>query len=334
MVGHRAMKRRTMRFGSVAALVSCLLASRAVRAEPTSAEKATAEALFQQGTELMSEKRFATACEKFEGSQQLDPALGTMLRLADCYDRMGKSASAWALFREAASMARTRGEAERERIAAERATDLEKRLPKIELRVDRKTAPPGLEIQINGMSVPRATWDAPMPVDPGSKRVSASAPDRMGWSTTVEVSTGSDVRSVDVPPLAPKPKSEAPEAAPASPGALRSVGYVAGSLGIASLAVGGLLSYKAYDTNQQSLSQCRFEDPNACTAEGKETRDRAQALASGATIAFVAGGAALAGGVVLLLSSRSSEPHRLQSELRASAAPAPGGASIRLEGTW
>jgi hypothetical protein len=257
-----------------------------------------------------------------------------MLRLADCYDRVGKSASAWALFREAASMARTRGEADRERIAAERAVDLEKRLSKIELRVDRKNVPSGLEIQINGMSVPRATWDAPIPVDPGSKRVSASAPDRTGWSTTVDVPQGPDVRTVEIPQLAPKPKSEVPEAtAPGSHGTLRSVGYVAGSLGIASLAVGGLLSYKAYDANQQSLSQCRYEDPNACTPEGKDTRDRAKDLASGATIAFIAGGAALAGGVVLFIASRSSEPHRA-GELRASAVPAPGGAALRLEGTW
>src|SRR6185436_1359623 len=173
------------------------------------------------------------------GSQQLDPALGTMLRLADCYDRVGRSASAWALFREAASVARTRGEADRERIAVERAGELEKRLTKIELKVDRKGAPAGLEIQLNGVNVPRATWDAPLPVDPGKQRIVASAPDRISWSGTLELPEGSGVRAIEVPALAPKPRVEAAESMapasstrePASRGSTqRTLGYVTGGL--------------------------------------------------------------------------------------------------------
>src|SRR3954451_13696444 len=80
------------------------------RAEPSATERATAEALFEQGTELMGRNQLASACEKFEASEQLDAALGTMLRLADCQDRVGKTASAWAMFREAASVAHTRNE--------------------------------------------------------------------------------------------------------------------------------------------------------------------------------------------------------------------------------
>jgi len=284
-----------------------LLAPGGAAAEPSATERATAEALFQQGTELMSEKRFAMACEKFEGSQQLDPALGTMLRLADCYDRVGRSASAWALFREAASVARTRGELDRERIAVERAGELEKRLSKIELKVDRKNAPAGLEIQLNGMNVPRATWDTPVPVDPGKQRIVASAPDRASWSGTLDVPEGPGVRSMEVPALAPKPRLESAETSLArstggggheSSGrgsAQRAVGYVASGLGVVGVAVGGFLSYKAYDAKQDSLAQCRVDDPNACTLQGKEMRDDAKRLANTATLALLGGGALLAG---------------------------------------
>src|SRR5438132_1600692 len=140
-------------FGKAAAAAwalstAAMLAASPVRADPSASERAAAEALFQQGTSLMQDKQFAKACDKFEGSNQLDPALGTMLRLADCYDRVGKTASAWAVFRESASLARTRNEGEREKIAADRAADLEKRLSKIELKVDAKNAPPGLEIRL------------------------------------------------------------------------------------------------------------------------------------------------------------------------------------------
>jgi hypothetical protein len=306
-------------------------------AEPSGAEKATAEALFQQGTELMQERKFAVACEKFEGSQQLDPALGTMLRLADCYDRTGKSASAWALFREAASVARTRGELDRERIAVERANELEKRLSKIELKVDRKNAPAGLEIQLNGVNVPRATWDAPVPVDPGRQRVVASAPDKTPWSATFDVSEGPGVRSIEVPALVAKPKGESAEAASAPTGrgsTLRTLGYVTGGLGAVGLALGGFLSYQAYGKKQDSLAQCRVDDPNACTPQGKEMRDDAKRTADTATLLFVGGGALVAGGLVLVLSAQSSEPRAPARELKASAALTGGGAGLRLEGTW
>src|SRR5258705_6614820 len=129
-------KRRRAVFASGAIGLAVAFATGRAAGDPSATERATAEALFQQGTELMSEKRFAPACEKFEGSQQLDPALGTMLRLADCYDRVGRTASAWAEFREATSMARTRNEPEPQRIATEPASDLGKRLSQLQFKVE------------------------------------------------------------------------------------------------------------------------------------------------------------------------------------------------------
>src|SRR5690606_7586735 len=104
-------------------------------AQTSSTQRAAAEALFQQGTALMDEKHYAEACDKLAGSQELDPALGTMLYLADCYEQAGRTASAWALFRQASESAKHAGQAERERIAAERASSLAQRLSKLELKV-------------------------------------------------------------------------------------------------------------------------------------------------------------------------------------------------------
>jgi hypothetical protein len=338
------MRKRThLRWLSFAAAIGAAsLYVRTAVAEPSAAEKAQAEALFQQGTELMSQKRFAAACEKFDGSEQLDPALGTMLRLADCYDRSGKTASAWALFREAASIAKTRAEPDRERIANERAADLEKRLSKLEVRVDRRNVSPGLEIQLNGVAIPRATWDAPVPVDPGHQRITASAPDRAPWSMTIDVAEGPGLRSVEVPALAPKPHVEVqePAAAPAiqetsgRASILRTSAYVAGGLAVVGFAAAGLFGYQAYDAKQQSLTQCRVDDPNACTPAGKDLRDDAKRHANNATLAMAGGGAMLAGSVILFLSSRSAEPHAPTREVKASLDWTGSRAGLRLEGTW
>src|SRR5579863_8518518 len=63
---------------------------------------ATATTLFQEGREAAKKGDYATACAKMEESFRLDPAVGTLLNLADCQEHMGHPASAWQRFREAA----------------------------------------------------------------------------------------------------------------------------------------------------------------------------------------------------------------------------------------
>src|SRR5687768_7618823 len=81
-------------------------------------DKAAAEALFDQGVRLMKQNNFADACPKLEESDRIDPAVGTLLYLGECYERVGKTASAWATFREAASIANNSNQADRARVAS------------------------------------------------------------------------------------------------------------------------------------------------------------------------------------------------------------------------
>jgi hypothetical protein len=321
---------------------TALLATSPADADPSPSERAAAEALFQQATSLMQDKQFAKACEKFEGSNQLDPALGTMLRLADCFDRVGKTASAWVFFREAASLARTRNEGEREKIAADRAADLEKRLSKVELKTDVKSAPVGLEIRLNGAVIPRASWDAPIPVDPGKQQIDASAPERAPWSTTVDVVEGPALQSIDVPALVLKHAAGA--AANGAPGAesvavrgsaQRTLGYVAGGIALAGLATSAFLTWRAFDLKQQSLDHCRPEDVNACTQEGVDQRAAARQWATGATVAIGISVPLLAGGIFLLLSApRTETAHVSARALSPTVGFVRSGATLGIKGRW
>ena len=78
-------------------------------AQSSSGDKAAADALFDEGKRLLAAGDTAQACAKFETSMKLFDQLGTRLNLADCYEKVGRTASAWAEFREAASLATKRG---------------------------------------------------------------------------------------------------------------------------------------------------------------------------------------------------------------------------------
>jgi hypothetical protein len=151
--------------------------------------------------------------------------------------------------------------------------------------------------------------------------------------------------SVEVPTLAVKPDTapttsvmlngSADLAMPGRGNTQRAIGYVVGGLGVMGLATGGFLSYRAYDLNRKSLEQCRADDPNACTAEGKDRRDDAKFSATGATVAIAAGAALLASGIVLIVRApRAEQKSSLVHDVRLLASPSLTGGSVRLLGKW
>lgn len=288
--------------------VALLLRSGTLLAEPTATQRAAAEGLFQQATELMDQHRYAEACEKFAASQELDAGLGTMLYLADCYDQAGRSASAWALFHEAADTARRTNQPDRERIAHERAANLEDHLSKLELKVPAARRVPGLELRINDSAVPSASWNAPLPVDPGVTRIEARAPGKKPWQVQIKVAEGPATQSVEVPPLADAPpdptlnKTGAGSlgAAPPNGSAQRTIGYVMGAAGIVAVAAGGFFGYRAYSLNKQSKGDCRADDPNACTPSGVAERESAKTAGALSTIATLSGALMIGSGITLV----------------------------------
>ena len=167
-------------------------APRADAATTSGARVAAAQALFEQGRELVLQGRAREACPKFEESQRLDAGLGTQFNLADCYERLGKLASAHALFTEVAERARVTGQKQREQVARERAAAVESHSSKLLIVV-----PTGrvaeLRVERDGVEVRRAQWNVPVPVDPGVHRVRAWGPGLSEWASEVTVPEGGAV---------------------------------------------------------------------------------------------------------------------------------------------
>ena len=188
-----------------APLVSLLLVLTKAHAEPSATDKAAAEALFDQGKELLRASRLDEACPKFAESQRLDPGVGTLLHLGDCYERTGRLASAWATFREASALARVGGDTKRDALAQQRFAKLEPLLPRLSVNV---TEVPGLVVTDGASTIAKASFGLAMPVDPGDHVVRASAAGYQDFQVTVHVGQG-ERQIVDVPALtkvAPPPE--------------------------------------------------------------------------------------------------------------------------------
>ncbi len=177
-------------------------------AEASFADKAAAQTLFDEGRKLMADGKFAEACPKLAESQKLDPGVGTQFHLADCYEHVGQTASAWAAFLEAAAGAKSLGQTERERVARERAAALAPRLSKLTIVAARGADVAGLEIKRDGSAVGRPLWGSAVPVDPGSHVVEAAAPGKKPWRTTVQVIGEQASLVVTVPALEQAPPAE------------------------------------------------------------------------------------------------------------------------------
>src|SRR5688572_26350009 len=172
------------------------LAAGVGRADP----RAQAQALFEEGRRLLDEGETAQACPKLAASTRLEPRVASKLSLASCYERLGRTASAWREYQEVAALAAKAGESEwqREMYAIERVTVLEKKLVRLTITVAETT--PGLVIQRNGEMVPPAQLGVAVPVDPGDQLISASAPGKATWSRTVKIAR-EPASGVAVPPM-------------------------------------------------------------------------------------------------------------------------------------
>jgi tetratricopeptide (TPR) repeat protein len=297
-------------------------APRTAYAEATLSDKAAAQSLFDEGRTLMAKGQYGEACPKLAESQRLDPGLGTQFNLADCYEHLGQTASAWAGFLEVASLAKGAGQADRERVARERAAQLQPKLSKLTITAAEADIP-GMEIKRDGVVVGRGLWGAALPVDPGMHTVEAAAPGKKPWQTTAEVAPGGASAVVSIPRLEDAPvalasrTSGAAEAtgaggASSSSGARRTTGFIVGGLGIVGLTVSTIFALQAKATYNDSKKSCAKADPNLCDSEGVRLRNDARRKGDIATVAFGIGAAALAAGTVLVLMSPGGERRALE----------------------
>jgi hypothetical protein len=187
---------RTIRWLGPSAAAFVALASRQARAEPSRTQPTTndarAEILFNTAKQLQSGGQTADACDLFSESKRLAPGIGVSLHLADCYERVGRTASAWQEFESAERMARDRGDDKRADLARDHARALEPRLERLTLATAPGAAHPGWQVMLDGAQLPADHWNTAMAMDPGDHTVVVGVPGRAARTLRAHLDAGSN----------------------------------------------------------------------------------------------------------------------------------------------
>jgi hypothetical protein len=302
--GHGALiMKRVTRFFSVAAL---LLATSVVCAAP-----GVAQQRFEEGRALMKDNKPREAIPKFLASLAAEPTAAAALNLADAYERIGQTASAYHRFRQVEELTREKDPL-RAQEAKKRADALYPRLATITVKPAQS---PDARVTIDGAPLERTSWGTPRPFDIGSHEVIVEGGGRR-IAKTLTIVAENDRLAVDpdellreaAPPISdpktlapPPPPQHRPEESSSSP--LRVVGVATAAVGIAGLVTGGVFGLLAFDAKSDLESRCPQYPvcPRGSENEVNDAEDRAKSLGGASTISFAIGGALVAAGVVLFL---------------------------------
>lgn len=292
------------------------------RAAADSRESAAAR-LFEEARALQLKGHQDDACARFEASEKLEPAVGTLLNLAECAARKGATATASQRYRQAAAMAARRADAEREALATREGDALEQRLSRMVLRLPAKGLPASATVWRDAEVVPQSELGAAVAVDPGAHRVIVKAPSFKPWSTWINIGTGPSLVSVELPALEPE-ESEArtvpdvparrglearpPEQTARAPSPSRATVQtwplvVGGGVGVAALAVGGYFALRARSIWSDVDARCpggRCPDPRTVSALSSQQAE-AKTDATLGTVMLLVGGAVIGAGIIVSL---------------------------------
>jgi hypothetical protein len=299
-------------FAVGAACLSCVaLRAGASRAQPSD-RVVQAEALFDSARSDVARADYTHACPKFAESQKLDPAVGTLINLADCEEHLGHLTAAWQLWRQAVEELAL--DDPRRATVVGRRDAIDARVPRLTLRFA-PGVPPGTTVRRDDVELPTSLMNVAVPVDPGEHVLETSAPGRVPARQTVRLVEGAREAVLlgvgTATPPAPSPSSstaaaDAPKAPATNDGATqRWLGWTAIGVGAIGIGVGAGTGLAAIGKKQEKEDGCF--PANVCKPNGASANDAGRTFATISTVSFIAGGAFAAAGIYLVLTAPRSK---------------------------
>ncbi len=286
-----------------------------------------ADILFEDAKRLRESGKTQEACAKFAQSQALAPGVGIALHLGDCYERLGRTASAWTEFSLAEKAAHERSDA-REATAHARALALEPNLQRVTIIVPASVPKEEALIQLDGRTVAPSLWNVAVAIDSGDHLVTFQAPgiERRTFPLHLDATEASVTVRVGEPAAQAEPSptnnSLAPGGTPPGSGGDRSsstyrwveIGLLGGAVVAAGVGA-GLLVVKNNSMSNTGADGRPYVDPVAAAAS---------------KVAFGVAGVAAASAIVLYLVA----PRPKDTGLSVSPAPLVGGGGAILSGSF
>jgi hypothetical protein len=268
-----------------------------------------AQTLFDDAKRLALANQYAKACPLLEESLRLDPGLGTMFNLADCYEHVGRMAAALRLFRRVEAEAHASVQADRENRAHDRAVALDGKVAHLVVDVPNDARVADLRVIRDGEPMASTIWGTALPIDVGEHEIRAEAPGREPWRTVITVKDNGTASSITVPVLAAdrgakpavvadRPPPTPHEAPPSAGSGQRTVALVVGGVGLAGLGTGGVFG---------ALSLAKHvECEGGCRGAARDRQSAAYVFGNISSVAFSVGAAALVASVVLWFTAPSA----------------------------
>jgi hypothetical protein len=306
---------------------------------------ATAEALFEAARQAVAQGNYASACPKFAESARLDPAAGAWLNLADCEERLGHLAAAWSAWHEGVALLPR--DDERLAPARQRAQAIDKRLPRLVVKLSPDSRR-GARLRRDDVDLGTASFDIPLPLDPGRHSIQVEAPGFAPSSSEITLAEG-ETRTIEialsaiVPSTAPAPTviaTSTPNAAesksdtasrdadgPSRRRMLWTGGWILGGVGIAGLGLGVTTGVMAIAKKGTVQAHCHA---GGCDPSGFDAAQAGHTLATTSNVALAAGGVLVAAGLWLVLTNAP----RAETKLTIAPARAGAGATFAFERTF
>ncbi len=230
------------------------------------------------------------ACNKFAESLRYNPAaIGTLLNVALCDEKLGRIASAVAKFTEARDRSREQGLPEHLRAAEDHLATLQPQVPHLAIRLTQQLSDTKVLVD-DRLIAPDTLGD--IAIDPGAHTITVSAPDRLPHRATVTIEP-SEHKAIVVPALARSVTVTS---------SWRRIGQIATLTGGAAFGTSiGLAFYGLHLHNQQFPRHCQHlnNGVDACDPTGQSANERARTYGNVATAVGGIGLAVAAAGAVV-----------------------------------
>jgi len=271
-----------------------------------------AEELFQEGRRLLTAGQTDEACARFAESYGMVASSGTLLNLALCHQTQGKTATAWGEYKAAARLARNQGREDRASVADGKAQALEPTLARVTTTAAEAVA--GLRVATEGGPLGDGGLSVELPIDPGTYKVTVTAPGYLPWTTTLEVKEAQQI-ALEIPRLEPEALPAPVTRADEPSSVLRSAGGpdVAADSGRSSLGLylgGGGAALLTAGTVFWSVAYAELQSAKDACTQGCSGAERDSRISDIQTLKGVAVGAWIAGGALVVASGVRFLLHR------------------------